>query len=1093
MIYAATYNDGLMRSKDDGATWTTLGLSGKFLRGLVLDPSNPDVLYVASYNDGVWVTTTARGAGTFTKLSGPPTTPEELALVDGVLWLAAGPNGVWKATGSGSSRTWSKIPTAQLPQDGTATKWQSITGYKPASGPAVLYTGNVNGTAVPTQGGQFNTIYRSTDGGTTWKSVTADRPKISFNVNNGTETWWLLAENDSFGLGRGQGVASQIVIDPNNPNRIYSPGRSGVWRSDDTGNTWFPIVAGLGATIPRGVAVEDNGQNVYVAIADWVLVQSQDGGASFTQNKPPGGNVGYGVAVDKGTTPNTVYVGVGDRDNPSVDGEVFRNPNPTGGGSWVSEHLKAVTGGKRVINVATYRINGDLILLAVVEAGGVWRKVGTNGNWVRAQGDQASTSPGRNTPQFAIASDNIIYFYDQSKGLYRSSDAGQSFSKIWAQPASGQLFGYIAADPVNPGRVYVSQGKTTYRLDGAHTGSVSSGVKVTDLKVPNPGPPFVSANGYVWVPRQPTKTAGAALLRSADAGATWVEVVDPEWARNGGLVTDTMFGGTAGNPDAARVIAGFDGTGVLVFEWGGQEPPVVPTDLAPSTIIESPVPEQQFSDGAITVSGSATDDVGVSGVTVTLQDRVSKQWLQADGSFGATQASLPATVGAPDAKSTSWSLGVDLPPGDYTVNAIAADTKAQQDGTDHWTRFSVSAVVNNPPNTVIDQPVDGAVLPPATRAIAGTATDDTGVTAVSIKVKDTGSGLWLQQNGTFGANPFTFAATVLSPGATSTEWVFTNTLAFTVPEGRYTVHAFATDGAGLKDPTPDVNAVTIGSPPGPQNVVGSDTATVSSDGVVHIFYRDATSKDLRHAWGSGTSWSREVLDGNGGSGGRISGDVGTDVSAVVQNGTIHVFYRAVGNGNLRYASWSGSAWTFETLDGASTSGGRVDADVGVGTSAFLFNNAVNVTYFNATAGDLRRAVLDGSAWTFETVDGAGGADGRTSNVVGRASTAAVASNQLFLWYRDDTGKDLRLARTSGSTWSFSTLDGNGGGRGRTTNDVASVASGAALGAEPHVWYYDATGGDLRHGWRNTSNEWTFETVDGIEAVRAGSRPTSGRP
>ncbi len=74
------------------------------------------------------------------------------------------------------------------------------------------------------------------------------------------------------------------------------------------------------------------------------------------------------------------------------------------------------------------------------------------------------------------------------------------------------------------------------------------------------------------------------------------------------------------------------------------------TDLAPSTVIESPVPEQQFGDGAVTVSGSATDDVGVSGVTVSLQDRVSKQWLQANGSFGATQASLPATVGAPGAR-----------------------------------------------------------------------------------------------------------------------------------------------------------------------------------------------------------------------------------------------------------------------------------------------------------------------------------------------------------------------------------------------------------------------------------------------------------
>ena len=129
----------------------------------------------------------------------------------------------------------------------------------------------------------------------------------------------------------------------------------------------------------------------------------------------------------------------------------------------VSEHLEAVTGGKRVINVATYRINGDLILLAVVEAAASGARSARTAAGCVHRATRRARRRVANTPQFALASDDIIYFYDQSKGLYRSSNAGQSFSKIWAQPASGQLFGYIAADPVNPGRVYVSQGKTTYR------------------------------------------------------------------------------------------------------------------------------------------------------------------------------------------------------------------------------------------------------------------------------------------------------------------------------------------------------------------------------------------------------------------------------------------------------------------------------------------------------------------------------------------------------------------------------------------------------------------------------------------------------
>ncbi len=36
-VYVATYKDGVMRSKDDGATWDKLGLAGKFLRSIAID------------------------------------------------------------------------------------------------------------------------------------------------------------------------------------------------------------------------------------------------------------------------------------------------------------------------------------------------------------------------------------------------------------------------------------------------------------------------------------------------------------------------------------------------------------------------------------------------------------------------------------------------------------------------------------------------------------------------------------------------------------------------------------------------------------------------------------------------------------------------------------------------------------------------------------------------------------------------------------------------------------------------------------------------------------------------------------------------
>ena len=102
-----------------------------------------------------------------------------------------------------------------------------------------------------------------------------------------------------------------------------------------------------------------------------------------------------------------------------------------------------------------------------------------------------------------------------------------------------------------------------------------------------------------------------------------------------------------------------------------------------------------------------------------------------------------------------------------------------------------------PPTTSVTDPGDGAVLPGGTVNLAGTAGDNSSVAAVNVVVQDTISGLYLQANGSFGAAPADLAATLDSPGASSTGW----SLAINVPSGNYQATATAVDGGGTPDPS----------------------------------------------------------------------------------------------------------------------------------------------------------------------------------------------------------------------------------------------------------------------------------------------------
>jgi hypothetical protein len=204
----------------------------------------------------------------------------------------------------------------------------------------------------------------------------------------------------------------------------------------------------------------------------------------------------------------------------------------------------------------------------------------------------------------------------------------------------------------------------------------------------------------------------------------------------------------------------------------------------------------------------------------------------------------------------------------------------------------------------------------------------------------------------------------------------------------------------------------------------------------------------------------EVLDGRGGTDGRIRATVATDVAAVRHGDETWVFYGAdPGDGHdLRLARLGDDGTdSFRTLDGASMRSGRTTHDVGADVSAVVHEGLVHVFYVDATQDDLRHAWrAPGAAWRFETIDGHASDAGRTSNDVGALSTAVAFRDRVQVFYVDRTQDDIRRAVLGPVSWRISTIDGHTTRRGRTAEPLGDGLAAAVWSSRLHVLYTGAT-------------------------------------
>ncbi len=338
----------------------------------------------------------------------------------------------------------------------------------------------------------------------------------------------------------------------------------------------------------------------------------------------------------------------------------------------------------------------------------------------------------------------------------------------------------------------------------------TSGTLLGTLAGNGTGPGQVRKPGGLLV----TGTGESRRLWIADAGNNRAVVLDADGgveaafgSVGGGAGQLTQPRGIAIDPtDGDIAVADFGNDRVSLWRPDGPPPPV--DTQAPAVAFTAPASGASLPAGAVSVTGTTSDDTSVATVEVAVQRSSDGFWWQANGTWAAGQQYVATTLATPGATSSSWSLSFTASTaGTYSMTARATD---QAGNSAQATRsFSVSEPDTVAPDTTLTTPAANAVVAPPTVNVTGSASDNTGVASVTILVKDRVTGLWLKNDGTWGAGTSNAqrTATLATPGAASTGW----SIDVPLGPGSYLVTARARDAADNEDATPASRQFSVSS------------------------------------------------------------------------------------------------------------------------------------------------------------------------------------------------------------------------------------------------------------------------------------------
>ena len=248
-------------------------------------------------------------------------------------------------------------------------------------------------------------------------------------------------------------------------------------------------------------------------------------------------------------------------------------------------------------------------------------------------------------------------------------------------------------------------------------------------------------------------------------------------------------------------------------------------------------------------------------------------------------------------------------------------------------------------------------------------------------------------------------------------------------------------------------------------------ATTTFRGFPAVVYTDSKNGYLKLATWNGKAWSKSIIDGNGGAGGRtsdnVAGNVSVCTSSAGKNQRLDVVYADVTQKQLRYAGFNGKSWRYSVVDGGGAKVIKYDdpnrnktaGDVSGANACADTADGIQIFYRDQSEGIILAAVQVGTNignWQYQVVDGDSNAKGHTTGDVGFHLKAVNVGRTVYLLYDSILQVNLRQQAIQGEVrlatraslypedWHYTALDTYGSDIAVAGYDVALSVSGKSV-------------------------------------------------
>lgn len=591
--YVAASSGGVWKTTNGGVTFTPIfdGYGSYSIGCVTIDPNDRHTIWVGSgennsqrsvaYGDGVYKSTD--GGQSFAKVGlensehigmiavHPDDSNTVFVAAQGPLWKEGGDRGLYKTTDGG--KTWAKIldisPNAGINEV-----------HIDPSNPDIMYASSYQRrrhTWVLIDGGPDSTIYKTTDGGNSWKKInrglpSSDMGKIGMDISpvdpevvyaiveaaegqggffrseNRGETWQKMGSYVS----GGPQYYNEIFACPHNVNRIYSMDTT-TMVSEDGGRTFTSLGEEDKHVDNHALVIDPNDENHLIIGCDGGIYETWDRGKTYDykQNLPI--TQFYKVAVSNDLPFYFVYGGTQD--------------NATQGGPSRTNNTHGIRNSDWFITVfgdgfePTVDPEDPNTVYSQWQHGGLVRFNRKTGEAVDIKPQEAKDGPPLRwnwDSALLISPHNSKRIYFAAQMLFRTDDRGDNWTavspdltrqidrnklkvmgRIWgvdavAKNSSTSLYGNIVALDesrlvegllyvgTDEGLVQVSEdgGKNWRKVDGFGTLDIPEFGYINDIETD-----YHDANTvYVAVNNHKRGDFKPYILKSKDRGQTWQEI-----------------------------------------------------------------------------------------------------------------------------------------------------------------------------------------------------------------------------------------------------------------------------------------------------------------------------------------------------------------------------------------------------------------------------------------------------------------------------------------------------------------------------------------------------------------------------------------